>query len=72
MLPRLQVSQGHRQFRFEGRNELAAGSHRRVRRALAADQNDAGGEGVGAMFSVLGFRAPRSVRIGQVPVIAEA
>ena len=44
----LQVSQGHRQFRFEGRNELAAGGHRRVRRARAADQDDAGGEGVGS------------------------
>ena len=43
-----QVSQGHRQFRLEGHNEFAAGGHRRVRRALATDQDDTGGEGVGA------------------------
>ena len=63
----LQVSQGHWQFRFEGRNELAAGGHRGVRRALAADQDDAGGEGVGARYRSI-IRPSASVRIGQVPV----
>ena len=57
----LQVGQGHRQFRFEGRNELAAGGQGRVPRAPAADQDDAGGEGVGAYtdHSIAEFRAHR-------------
>ena len=54
----LQVRQGHRQFRFEGRNELATGGQRGVSRALATDQNDGGGESVGSDAQSCARRAP--------------
>jgi hypothetical protein len=57
-----------RQFGLERGDELAAGGGGRVGRARAADEDDAGGEGVGADTD----HAPsRSVRIGQVPLMAK-
>ena len=69
MLPRLQVRQCLRQLGLERGDELAAGGGGGVGGALAADEDDAGGEGVGADANCM--RAPRSVRIGQVPLMAK-
>ena len=47
-------------------DELAAGNRGRIRRALAADEDDAGGKGVGVSSN---HTIPNSVRIGHVPLM---
>ena len=49
---------------------LAARGGWRIGGTAAADQYYAGGEGIGHHADAYASRAPRSVRIGQVPVIA--
>ena len=46
---RLQLDQRRAQLAVQGVDELAAGAFPGVRRALAADEDDAGGEGVGTL-----------------------
>ncbi len=62
------MRQSLRQFGLERSDELATGGGECAGGPLAADEDDAGGEGVGA-----GADVPRSqfVRIGQVPLMAK-
>ena len=46
----LQVREGRGKLGLEGGDELAAGGQRGVRATLAADEDDAGGEGVDSAF----------------------
>ena len=70
MLPDWSELEGVGEFGAEGREEFAAGGEGGVGGASAADQDDAGGEGVGAFAPSM--RLAFSVRIGQVPFIGKA
>ena len=62
----LEVDERVGQLGLEGVEELAARGGGCVRSAWTADEDDAGGEGVGSMPRM---RLPSSVRIGQVPLV---
>ena len=65
----LQVGERRGQLGLERGDELAARGGGRVRAARAADEDDAGGEGVRTMLSSCAIAS--SVRIGQVPLMAK-
>ena len=58
----------HRELGLERGDELATRGGGRIDGARAADEDDAGGEGIGAHPRC---RLSRSVRIGHVPVTAK-
>jgi len=62
------VGERHGQLGLELGDELAARGGGRIGSARAAGEDDAGGEGFAPWFLL---RFSRSVRIGQVPVIAK-
>ncbi len=65
----LEVGERLRQLSLERGDELAARGRGCVGGARAADEDDAGGKGVGSDADQ--SELPRSVRIGQVPLIAK-
>ena len=65
----LQVGERRGQLGLERGDELAARGGGRIGRARAADEDDAGGEGVGIHVPIMPVAS--SVRIGQVPLIAK-
>ena len=65
----LQMRERLRQLGLERGDELAARGGGCIGGALAADEDDAGGEGIGARCRSCG--CSRSVRIGQVPLMAK-